>query len=64
MKLLYDKNDAHRADVSSLRMLVYVPTEGIPHAFDVLSSKLQMNCSEAVKLLPRLEKYFVHGGIL
>ena len=52
MKLLYDKDNANRADVSSLWMLVYIPTQ------------LQKHCSETVKLLPSLEKYFVHGGFL
>ena len=30
MKILYDKNDEHRADVKLLLMLVYIPTEDIP----------------------------------
>ena len=30
MKLLYDRNDEHRLDVGTLRMLVYVPVTDIP----------------------------------
>ena len=30
MKLLYDRNDEHRLDVGTLRMLVYVPVADIP----------------------------------
>ena len=30
MKILYDKNDEHRADVKLLLMLVYIPIKDIP----------------------------------
>ena len=30
LKLLYDRNDEHRLDVGTLRMLVYVPVKDIP----------------------------------
>ena len=61
MKLLYDKNDEHRADVGYLRMLVYIPDEDIPRVFNLVTRMLEEKDSKAVKLLPRLSKYFVLG---
>ena len=61
MKILYDKNDGHREDVRLLMMLVYVPEEDIPRIYDQVSAKLKEKGSQAVKLLPRLSKYYVHG---
>ena len=61
MKILYDKNDEHREDVRLLLMLVYVPEDDIPRIYDLVSGKLKEKESQAIKLLPRLTKYYVHG---
>ena len=42
-------------------MLVYLPVEDIPRAFSLVSKMLEEKESNAVKLLPRLSKYFVVG---
>ena len=64
LKLLYDKNDEHRADVRLLRMLVYVPEADVQRAFAVVSRQLEERGSQATKLLPRLNKYYIHGRVV
>ena len=64
LKLLYDKNDEHRADVRLLRMLVYVPEADVQRAFAVVSRQLEEKGSQATKLLARLDKYYIHGRVV
>ena len=61
MKVLYDKSDDHRLDVRMIMMLVYNPTQDIPHVYDSVSKLFRDKESKALTLLPRLSKYFVHG---
>ena len=47
--------------IGYLRMLVYLPDGDIPRIFNLVSKMLEDKGSQAVKVLPRLSKYFVLG---
>ena len=62
MKIRYASDMDYRCDVRILMSLPYIPAEDIPRVFTVVTEYLEEKGSEAVMLLPRLDKFYVNGN--
>ena len=62
MKIRYASDLDYRCDVRILMSLPYIPAEDIPRVFTIITEYLEEKESEAVMLLPRLDKFYVNGN--